>query len=68
MGYSPTYHMTFEIKDLEELPEVAKKILNFAENLSKVWLFQGEMGAGKTTLIKALGKAIGITDTIQSPT
>lgn len=68
MGYSPTYHMTFEIKDLEELPEVAKKILNFAENLPKVWLFQGEMGAGKTTLIKALGKAIGITDTIQSPT
>jgi tRNA threonylcarbamoyladenosine biosynthesis protein TsaE len=58
----------FEIKNLSELPEVAKKILNFAENSPKVWLFQGEMGAGKTTLIKALGKALGVADTIQSPT
>ncbi|TAE06822.1 MAG: tRNA (adenosine(37)-N6)-threonylcarbamoyltransferase complex ATPase subunit type 1 TsaE [Bacteroidetes bacterium] len=60
--------MIFEIKNLAELPEVAEKILNFAENSPKVWLFQGEMGAGKTTLIKALGKALGVTDTIQSPT
>lgn len=58
----------FTIKDLNELAEVAKKILNFAENSPKIWLFQGEMGAGKTTLIKALGKHLGIKDTIQSPT
>ena len=58
----------FVCKDLSELPEVAKKILTFAENSPKVWLFQGEMGAGKTTLIKALGAALQIQDTIQSPT
>lgn len=58
----------FTIKDLSELAEVAKKILNFAENSPKIWLFQGEMGAGKTTLIKELGKQLGIEDTIKSPT
>lgn len=58
----------FVVKDLVELDEVAKKILNFAENSPKIWLFHGEMGAGKTTLIKALGKALGVSDTIQSPT
>ncbi|MGF1532939.1 MAG: tRNA (adenosine(37)-N6)-threonylcarbamoyltransferase complex ATPase subunit type 1 TsaE [Bernardetiaceae bacterium] len=33
-----------------------------------VWLFEGEMGAGKTTLIRQLGAALGVEDPIQSPT
>lgn len=51
---------------LDEINEVAKKII--AKNPNKVILFHGEMGVGKTTLIKALAKQLGITETTSSPT
>jgi tRNA threonylcarbamoyladenosine biosynthesis protein TsaE len=35
---------------------------------NKVVLFYGEMGAGKTTLIKEIGKQLGVTDGMSSPT
>ncbi len=35
---------------------------------NKVVAFHGEMGAGKTTFISALCKALGSTDTVGSPT
>lgn len=50
-----------------QLPLVAKQILFFAEEY-KVWLFEGEMGAGKTTIIKAVCKELKVQDTVQSPT
>ncbi|MBS1625185.1 MAG: tRNA (adenosine(37)-N6)-threonylcarbamoyltransferase complex ATPase subunit type 1 TsaE [Bacteroidetes bacterium] len=34
----------------------------------RVWLFIGEMGAGKTTLIKAICRQLGTTDDLSSPT
>ena len=51
---------------LEEINEVAQQILN--QNPNKVILFHGEMGVGKTTLIKALTKKLGVTDATSSPT
>ena len=53
--------------NLTQLPTVAQQIVDFAQDTS-VWLFYGEMGAGKTTLIKAVGKVWGVEDTISSPT
>lgn len=51
---------------LEKLEEVAQQILN--ANPNKVILFNGEMGVGKTTLIKQLCKTLGINDATSSPT
>lgn len=51
---------------LDEINEVAQKIL--AQNPKKVILFNGEMGAGKTTFIKAFSKLLGVKDTMSSPT
>ncbi|AYN68013.1 tRNA (adenosine(37)-N6)-threonylcarbamoyltransferase complex ATPase subunit type 1 TsaE [Euzebyella marina] len=50
----------------EDLELVAKKVLK--ELKSNVVLFYAPMGAGKTTLIKALVKQLGGTDSGSSPT
>ena len=54
------------IFSLNEINNIAKKIIEF--NPHKIVLFNGEMGAGKTTLIKSLCKELGIITNISSPT
>ncbi len=54
------------IFSIAEIQEVAQKII--AENPQKVILFNGEMGVGKTTLIKVLAKLLGVSDATSSPT
>ncbi|MBO9640908.1 MAG: tRNA (adenosine(37)-N6)-threonylcarbamoyltransferase complex ATPase subunit type 1 TsaE [Siphonobacter aquaeclarae] len=50
-----------------DLPEIARQVLAFAAD-RKVWLLEGEMGAGKTTFIKAVCSVLGVAQTVQSPT
>lgn len=52
---------------LDDLDAVAKKLLKASEN-TKVWSFHGEMGAGKTTLIKAVCRELGVHSVMTSPT
>jgi tRNA threonylcarbamoyladenosine biosynthesis protein TsaE len=59
--------MTISITHLNELPNVAQKIIAFAGS-QKIWLLEGEMGAGKTTLSKAICAELGVIDTVSSPT
>lgn len=51
---------------LEEINTVAEQII--AQNPNKVILFHGEMGVGKTTLIKQLCKKLGVLEATSSPT
>jgi tRNA threonylcarbamoyladenosine biosynthesis protein TsaE len=59
--------MEIVISDLRHLHESAKRfILNTTG--SKIFAFSGEMGAGKTTIIKAICEALGAKDIVTSPT
>ena len=51
---------------LDELELVAQKVID--QHPSKVILFHGEMGVGKTTLIKQLCKTLGVSSATSSPT
>jgi tRNA threonylcarbamoyladenosine biosynthesis protein TsaE len=51
---------------LDQIQEVAAQII--AQNPKKIILFNGEMGVGKTTLIKQLCKTLGVEDATSSPT
>src|SRR5688572_9224376 len=56
----------FRHVSLEGLPGVAKAIVDKVSDV-KVWLFVGDLGAGKTTLVKVLGGLLGVDDMMSSP-
>ena len=59
--------MKVEIHNIEQLPEVARNLLDaFSEE--RFFAFFGKMGVGKTTLIKELCAVLGVKDIVCSPT
>ena len=59
--------MEIVIKDKKHLTEAAEKFLkNFGDR--RLFAFYGAMGAGKTTIIKAICKSLGAIDLVSSPT
>ena len=58
--------MCFTNYKLSDLPFIAQKIIE--KTPYKIVLFEGEMGVGKTTLIKCLAKQLGVVDEVSSPT
>ena len=60
--------MIYQIKfTLDEIEDVAKSIINEINDVNLV-LFKGELGSGKTTLIKSILKNLGVKENITSPT
>ncbi|HBH22362.1 MAG TPA: tRNA (adenosine(37)-N6)-threonylcarbamoyltransferase complex ATPase subunit type 1 TsaE [Cytophagales bacterium] len=59
--------MQYHSKSITDLPELADQLISFADDLN-IWLFDGDMGAGKTTLIKAVCEALNVLDQVNSPT
>lgn len=51
---------------LDDLKNISKEVLSTVNN--KVLLFYGDMGVGKTTLIKEMCNQLGVLDNISSPT
>ena len=59
--------MTERNYSLNEIAEIANLVLDIADE-DNVIVFEGEMGSGKTTLIKAICIELGVEDATSSPT
>lgn len=59
--------MEIQVNNIEDLDNVALHIIDQFPN-DRIFLFYGKMGAGKTTLINAICKALGVEDATSSPT
>ncbi len=57
----------FIVNNINDLDKVSSKILKF-NNQYKKFAFFGDMGVGKTTLIKFLLLKLGVNDNVTSPT
>jgi len=59
--------MEIIIKDITHLTEAARQLIEYCGD-SKIFAFYGSMGAGKTTIIKAICEFLGAADLVSSPT
>jgi tRNA threonylcarbamoyladenosine biosynthesis protein TsaE len=59
--------MNLPVKSINELKDTAKQLIAFS-GAEKIFLFYGDMGAGKTTFIKALCDCLGTNEPVTSPT
>jgi tRNA threonylcarbamoyladenosine biosynthesis protein TsaE len=62
-----SFKMDIKVNSLADLPAVAQQLSDFAGD-QKVFIFEGDMGAGKTTFIKNFCKHLGVDDVVSSPT
>jgi len=56
-----------QIESLESINETARKFIDQIGDRT-VFAFNGKMGAGKTTFIKAICETMGVQETVNSPT
>lgn len=58
---------SWELK-AEELPILIDELKKFINNKNIIVLLRGDLASGKTTLVKAYVKSLGINDEVTSPT
>ena len=59
--------MNIIIQDIDHIREAAREFIS-QMGQAHVFAFYGKMGAGKTTLVKAICEELGVSDVITSPT
>lgn len=60
-------NLLVENNDFGELGKAAAEIIRFAAG-NRVIALQGDLGAGKTTLIQSFCRNLGVVETVSSPT
>ncbi|MDD2576123.1 MAG: tRNA (adenosine(37)-N6)-threonylcarbamoyltransferase complex ATPase subunit type 1 TsaE, partial [Bacteroidales bacterium] len=58
---------TFLANSISELQTIAQQIIDSYKD-DRIFILEGEMGAGKTTLTKSICKHLGANDNVCSPT
>jgi len=58
---------TFESKNVLDNPAIAREILNVCSS-NRIFAFFGQLGSGKTTLIRDFCKVLGVDTGVSSPT
>ena len=59
-------NQVFTAKNENDLSDISKKIIDFSD--SNLFLLYGDMGVGKTTLVKYLCSVLDVVDVVASPT
>jgi tRNA threonylcarbamoyladenosine biosynthesis protein TsaE len=59
--------ITLKIKSLDTIQETAEQFIELIGE-SRIFAFNGNMGAGKTTFIKAICEELGVKENVNSPT
>ena len=56
----------YDVKSIKQLSAVALELLSLSDN--RIFALNGDLGAGKTTLVKQFCKHLKVVDSISSPT
>lgn len=56
------------LPDLDALGAVAHRIISYLDQNRNILLLEGDLGAGKTTLIKTIANLLKVEDEVSSPT
>ena len=59
--------MKLTLSDISNINNIAREFIRAMEG-NRIFAFYGNMGAGKTTFIKAICEELGVSDTVTSPT